>query len=44
VLKHEPRPREELAQGDAIQRYNAADASLDAETVAATLVWLAARA
>ncbi len=44
VLKHEPRPREELAQGEAMQRYNAADASLDPETVAAIVAWLTARA
>jgi pimeloyl-ACP methyl ester carboxylesterase len=44
VLKHEPRPREELAQGEAIQKYNAADASLDPETVAAIVAWLTARA
>jgi uncharacterized protein len=44
VLKHEPRPREELAQGEAMQRYNAPDASLDPETVAAISAWLMARA
>jgi uncharacterized protein len=44
VLKHEPRPREELAQGEAMQRYNAADAALDPETVAAIVAWLTARA
>jgi hypothetical protein len=44
VLKHEPRPREELAQGEAIQKYNAADASLDPETVTAIVAWLTARA
>jgi pimeloyl-ACP methyl ester carboxylesterase len=43
VLKHEPRPREELAQGEAMQRYNADDASMDAETVAAIVSWLTAR-
>lgn len=40
VLKHEPRPREELAQGEAMQRYNAADAELDLETVRAIVAWL----
>jgi pimeloyl-ACP methyl ester carboxylesterase len=44
VLKHEPRPREELAQSEAMQRYNADDASLDAETVAAIVAWLTVRA
>lgn len=44
VLKHEPRPREELSQGEAMQRYNAADAALDPETVAAIVAWLTARA
>jgi pimeloyl-ACP methyl ester carboxylesterase len=44
VLKHEPRPRDELAQGEAMQRYNAADAALDPETVAAIVAWLTARA
>jgi uncharacterized protein len=43
VLKHEPRPREELAQREAMQRYNASDASLDAATVAAIVAWLTAR-
>jgi hypothetical protein len=44
VLKHEPRPREELVQGEAIARYNAPDASLDPDTVAAIVAWLTARA
>ena len=44
VLKHEPRPREELAQGEAMARYNAPDASLDPETVAAIVAWLTTRA
>jgi pimeloyl-ACP methyl ester carboxylesterase len=44
VLKHEPRPRVELAQGDAMNSYNAADASLDPETVAAIIAWLTPRA
>ncbi len=43
VLKHESRPREGLAQGEAMLRYNAADAALDPEAVAAILAWLAAR-
>ncbi|MHB8490345.1 MAG: hypothetical protein ACYDC4_14345 [Candidatus Dormibacteria bacterium] len=33
-------PREELGQSEAMQRYNAADASLDPETVAAIVAWL----
>jgi len=44
VLKHEPRPREELVQGDAMARYNASEVSLDPETVAAIVAWLTARA
>jgi uncharacterized protein len=41
VLKHESRPREELAQAEVVLKYNADDASLDAETVAAIVGWLA---
>jgi uncharacterized protein len=44
VLKHEPRPREELGQADVMSTYNAPDAVLDPETVAAIVGWLAARA
>jgi hypothetical protein len=44
VLKHEPRPREELMQAEVMSRYNAAGASLDPETVAAIVAWLKARA
>jgi pimeloyl-ACP methyl ester carboxylesterase len=43
VLKHESRPREELAQAEAMARYNASDASLDSETVEAIVAWLRAR-
>jgi alpha-beta hydrolase superfamily lysophospholipase len=43
VLKHEPRPRDELVQAEAMQRYNAADASLDREAVADIEAWLRAR-
>jgi uncharacterized protein len=43
VLKHESRPREELAQAEVILNYNADDAALDAETDAAIVDWLAAR-
>jgi uncharacterized protein len=43
VLKHEPRPREDLGQADVMSTYNAPDASLDPETVAAILDWLVAR-
>jgi pimeloyl-ACP methyl ester carboxylesterase len=43
VLKHEPRPREELVQAEVILTYNAPDASLDPETVAAIVAWLTAR-
>ncbi|HVC75262.1 MAG TPA: hypothetical protein VND96_01965 [Candidatus Micrarchaeaceae archaeon] len=44
VLKHEPRPRAELTQAEVMARYNAPDASLDSETVAAIVAWLRARA
>ena len=43
VLKHDPRPREELAQTEAMPRYNAPDTSLDTETVATIVAWLTAR-
>jgi pimeloyl-ACP methyl ester carboxylesterase len=43
VLKHESRPREALAQAEAMLTYNAADTSLDAETVAAIVAWLTAQ-
>lgn len=42
VLKHEPRPRSELVQGEVMSRYNAADAVLDPETEAAIEAWLEA--
>jgi hypothetical protein len=44
VLKHEPRSREELQQAEVMSRYNAADAALDRETIAAIVAWLTARA
>ena len=44
VLKYELRPRENLAQAEVMLKYNADDASLEAETVAAIVGWLAARA
>jgi hypothetical protein len=43
TLKHESRQREELVQGEAMQGYNAPDAALDPETVAAISAWLIAR-
>ena len=42
VLKHEPRPRPELDAAEVAARYNAPDAVLDSEPVAAILAWLAA--
>lgn len=42
VLKYEPRPRSELAQPEALPRYNAPDAYLDPEALASILAWLAA--
>ncbi len=44
VLKHEPRPREGLVQAEAMPRYNAPDAYLDPETLAAIVGWLRAHA
>jgi uncharacterized protein len=44
VLKHETRPREELEPAEVAAKYNAPDAALDAETVAAIEAWLGARA
>lgn len=43
VLKHEPRPREELMQAEAMSRYNAPNASLDPITIAAIVAWLTAQ-
>ena len=40
VLKHEPRPRAQLTAGDALAAYNAEDAVLDPDTVAAITAWL----
>lgn len=43
VLKHEPRPRQELNAGVAVANYNGSDAKLDQETIAAIIRWLAER-
>jgi len=43
VLKHEPRPREELNAGQAVGSYNAAASQLDAETMTSIIQWLAGR-
>src|SRR5262249_53267564 len=40
VLKYEPKPRAELAQPEALPRYNAPDAHLDAEAMASIVTWL----
>lgn len=40
VLKHEPRPREELTAEAATSAYNTAEASLDDETLKIILEWL----
>ena len=40
ILKHEPRPRSELAQAEVGAGYNAPDARLDPEAVTAILQWL----
>jgi alpha-beta hydrolase superfamily lysophospholipase len=42
ILKHEPRPRSELALPEVVARYNAPDARLDPDALAAILAWLAA--
>jgi hypothetical protein len=44
VLKYEPRPRSELAQAEALPRYNAPDAHLDPQALTSILAWLAAQA
>ncbi|MGH7608967.1 MAG: alpha/beta hydrolase [Candidatus Dormibacteria bacterium] len=44
ILKHEPRPRGELTQAEVMPRYNAPDAFLDPDTVAAVVSWLNAHA
>ncbi len=40
VLKHEPRPREQLTPAEIMNSYNAADAMLDAQVVEAITGWL----
>src|SRR6185312_5206809 len=42
VLKYEPKLRAELAQPEALPRYNAPDAHLDPEALASILAWLTA--
>jgi pimeloyl-ACP methyl ester carboxylesterase len=44
VLKHEPRPRQKLAQAEAMLRYNAPDAYLDPDVATAIMAWLTAHA
>jgi hypothetical protein len=44
VLKHEPRPRSELVQTEAMPKYNAPDAHLDPDVIAAITTWLTAHA
>ena len=44
VLKHEPRPRSELAAAEIMESYNGPDARLDAEVQNGILAWLAAHA
>lgn len=44
VLKHEPRPRSELAAAEVVGGYNSPDARLDPETLEGILGWLAAHA
>jgi pimeloyl-ACP methyl ester carboxylesterase len=42
VLKFESRPRAELAQPEAVPRYNAPDAKLDPDAMAGIVAWLTA--
>ena len=42
VLKYEPRPRSELAQPEAVPRYNVPDTKLDPEAMASIVAWLVA--
>jgi hypothetical protein len=42
VLKHQPKPRSELAAAEVTVGYNAPDAQLDPEAKASILEWLAA--
>jgi hypothetical protein len=42
VLKHEPRPRSELAPTEVARGYNAPGAQLDAEVQDNIVAWLAA--
>jgi pimeloyl-ACP methyl ester carboxylesterase len=44
VLKHESRPRQHLAQTEAMTRYNAPDAYLDPDVATAITTWLTAHA
>ena len=44
VLKHEPRPRAELAAAEIMESYNGPDARLDPEVQSGILAWLAAHA
>ena len=44
VLKHEPRPRSELGQAEAMAKYNAPDAYLSPDVTAAITAWLTAHA
>ena len=42
VLKHEPKPRSELTQPEAVPRYNAPDARLDPQAMKSIIAWLTA--
>ena len=44
VLKHESRPRQQLAQAEAMPRYNAPDAYVDPDVATAIKTWLTAHA
>jgi uncharacterized protein len=44
VLKHEPRPRSELAAAEVVDSYNGPDTRLDEPTLTGILEWLAAHA
>jgi hypothetical protein len=40
VLKHEPRPREQLSAADIVASYSAADTALDAQVIETITTWL----
>jgi hypothetical protein len=43
VLKHEPKPREQLSPAEVVNSYSAADTALDSQVVETIIAWLTAR-